>query len=478
MLALAPARTGRPLTVPPALLPLALGLVALGGSGPNPGLALLSAVALIAGTVLLWRPGESPILLFIFGCQWVQTSIAIHHASWLGLTVSELAPFGGDQDSAIGLSLAGLVVLAAGLRWGAGRWRRQHGDDARRSALSVPIRSWFHLYAAASGIGAVAAMSVSAVPGLAQPLLALANLKWAFYFMLATAAFVRGQGGHPMFLAAFCFELASGLGGFFSDFKTVLLVTLFALGAAGTRLSVGRGLGIGALAALLLALGIVWSSIKGDFRAFVAAGEATQAVNVDYAARTTKLVELVAGLDEAALADGADRLLRRLSYVEFFGVVLDTVPRLVPHESGAIWWDAVTRPFMPRLLFPDKTVIDDTQRTNVYTGGLAGTSDATSISLGHIAESYIDFGTTGMMAPLLLSGVLYGWIYRRLHDWSAAHGQLGMATATTILYGAAFLDSSITKSFGGVMVSLIVAWLVVAVAVPRCCPWLVADGSD
>ena len=88
---------------------------------------------------------------------------------------------------------------------------------------------------------------------------------------------------------------------------------------------------------------------------------------------------------------------------------------------------------MPRLLFVDKDVIDDTARTNLYTGGLAGSSEGTSISLGYVAEAYIDFGTFGMFAALLAIGLLYGAIYRVLSRWHRSRGLLGIAVATAVL---------------------------------------------
>ena len=76
-----------------------------------------------------------------------------------------------------------------------------------------------------------------ATPGLAQLLLAVAGLKWAFFFMLGYAALPRAVGGGVYFAAAFVIELALGFGGYFSDFKTVIFFTLFAAYASGVRVS-------------------------------------------------------------------------------------------------------------------------------------------------------------------------------------------------------------------------------------------------
>jgi hypothetical protein len=280
------------------------------------------------------------------------------------------------------------------------------------------------------------------MPGLTQPMLALAALRWAFFFMLALAYFAHGRGRGPLFPIAFLLELATGIGAYFADFRTVLFVTLFAALASGVRASPKALLGSGVLAAGAVALGIVWTAVKGEYRAFVSGGEAAQIVTVDYTSRLTKLYELVANLDLNALTSAADQFLRRLSYVEFFSVALLYVPAYLPHTLGAILWDAIIRPFMPRLMFVDKDEIDDTARTNLYTGGLAGTSEGTSISLGYVAEAYIDFGAVGMFAALLAIGLFYGAIYRVLSRWRHSRGLLGVAMATAVLASVGALENS------------------------------------
>ena len=239
----------------------------------------------------------------------------------------------------------------------------------RKAALSQPIKRWFQLYALAWVVSFVALSFAWIMPGLSQPMIALSGMRWVFFFMLGVACFTQGKGFAGLFLAAFAFELAAGLGTYFADFKTVFVITFFAALASGTRVSSRALLGAGVLALLVVALAIVWTAVKGEYRVFVSGGQAAQIVAVDLGSRLAKLYELAANLDVEALTGAFDHLLRRLTYVEFFGVVLTYVPAYIPHTLGAILWDAIIRPFMPRLLFVDKEVIDDTARTNLYTGG-------------------------------------------------------------------------------------------------------------
>jgi hypothetical protein len=478
---LKPLEIPRPVGPPwPALLSIALGIFLFGGIGPHMALAALSVLVLVVGMTLLWRPGESPILLLIFGYQWMQASIPIFKGNWLGLGLNDISERHlGDMDTAIALTLVGLASLALGIRWGAGPRRVDLQMTARHVALSQPISRWFLLYVVGSGVAAFSLAFAWTVPGLSQPMLALASIKWAFFFMLAYATFVRASGINLLFATAFAIELAQGVGGFFSDFKTVFFFTLLAGGASGKRISLPVMFGLCSIVALLTVFGIVWTAVKDDYRKFVSGGDsATQFVTSDYGTAIAKLGDLIGELDSESLTKATNGMLNRLTYVEYFGIAIGYVPRILPHEGGALMWDAIRRPFMPRVLFSDKSAIDDTERTNLYTGGAAGNYYGTTISLGWIAETYIDFGEYLMMGAIFLIGYFYGRIYRWCLDGSGLRGSpLGFAFASSVLLSVLSLENSFTNSFGGIVVSVLVVWLIVNFAVPRWCPWLVPPVS-
>jgi hypothetical protein len=214
---------------------------------------------------------------------------------------------------------------------------------------------------------------------------------------------------------------------------------------------------------------MVWTAVKLDYRQFVSGGETAQIVTVAYRDRITRLAQMVGQLDGSDLADASESMLLRISYVDLFGVVLDRVPAALPHEDGALWRDAVTRPFMPRIFFPAKSTIEDSERTVYYTGiYLAGAEQGTSISIGYMGDSYIDFGAAGMMIPLFGFGLMLGGFYRGMIRLDHAR-LLGMSLATATIFGASLLESSITKTFGGLVVAMLVSWLVLRIA-PRYLP--------
>ena len=454
-----------------AVLSICSILVPFACIGPNSSLGIGAIATLAIGGILLWRPGESPILFFIFVYQWVQTSISLFPANWQGMPVAQFSGYNGDIEKAVTLSLISLIALALGARLGAGPIAPRYGAEARRTASLRPPLDWFLFYVAAFVVASAAQAFAWVVPGLSQPLLALASMKWAFFWMLAFATFLQRVNSIHYFLIAFAIEFVLGFGGYFSDFKTVIYFSLFAAIASGVRFSPQSLIGLAVVCSLLLVLALVWTAVKRDYRAFVRGGQNSQIVKTDYSTSVAKLADLASKLKENDITAAGNALLKRLSYVDFFGLVLDHVPRALPHEDGALWWDAMSRPFSPRLVFPEKGIIDDSVRTRKYTGlDVSGMKEGTSISIGYIAESYIDFGEFWMMAPIFLLGLFYGRIHRELLNNRRSSGVVGMALSTAILYVPAPLETSITKSFGGLVVALLVAWLIVRFVAPNLMP--------
>lgn len=463
---------------PAVILGVAAVILLSVGFGPNLNLALLSLAVLVVGCIVLWRPGETPFLCVTFCVHWLGASVAIFYANWLDLDILRASVFGGEISLATVLSLVGILFLAFGMRVGAGTWRPREAESALSIACAHPVSRWFGLYCIALAVSLTALAFMWVLPGLSQALLALAGLRWAFFFVLAYASFARGGVGGMYFPLAFAIELALGLGTYFSDFRTVFFFSIYAALASGLRLNARMQALLALLIVALVSFSIVWTGVKQEYRAFISGGQREQVVSVDYATRLGKLADLTGALDARAVEAGFDQILRRLSYVEYFSVVLVHVPAAIAHENGALLVDALTRPFLPRAFFPDKAVIDDTERTNLYTGGIAGVSEATSISIGYVGEAYIDFGTYGMMLALFGVGCGYGYGYRLLSRSKVAGSLVGMGLATAALQPIGFLETSFTKAAGGLAITLLVTWLFVKFLIPLCLRWVaMPDGG-
>jgi hypothetical protein len=436
------------------------------GFGPNALLALFALITLLSGFVLLWRVGETPILPFIFGFQWLQTSLGIFYGNWRDVNVDRLSPVSGNIELAIVLCLIGLLFLAVGMRLGMGRPYVAEVELARRTAQEQSQIKLFVMYVVAIGIAITSQLLAGAIPGLSQPLLVLASFKWAAFFMLTFATFSRPDTSRALWGVAFLTELLMSLGGYFSSFKFVLLFTLLALISAHIKLTVRKAIFGGFFAVVIIIVGVVWTAVKVEYRSFLSGGEASQLVVVDYQQSVDKLIDLISALDAEELNQATNEFITRIIYVDYFGAILNYVPNIVPHEEGGRWFDAITRPFMPRLFFPDKAVIDDSEATAKYTGlDIAGQQEGTTVSIGYMGDSYIDFGAFGMMAPIFGLGLLLGFIYRWLMLHPNSHGVLGMALSTALLLTtSSYLENSAASMFGAIIVSVLVNWFLITYA--------------
>lgn len=436
---------------------------------PNPVLTLASLGALTAAVVLLWRPAEPPILLFCAGYQWLQASVLLLYANVAGVRydqydLSGIALRASSWDMSLVkptlLTLVGVVALAWGMRRGAGRALPERATAGYADmATQLSHKKLLIACLATTLLGGVLSGVARVVPALTQPLLAGFAVHWVLVFVYTYVVLSRGRGygGLALLLA---FEVTIGLMSFFSEFKTVLVVMLMAALARrrllrGSHLAVATG-----VVALALLLGVVWSAIKVEYRSFLNQGTKEQTVTVSRADRIEEMARLVGDMTPEKFALGAELLMHRLTYVYFFGEVVDTVPQYLPYEYGALWGDAVYRALVPRLVDPSKSSIDDSERTATYTGlTLIGTDVGTSISLGYMAESYIDFGPVLMMLPIFLWGYAVGRVYRLLVTGPAATF-LGYGSATTlVLLNAAVLELSNAKMVAALVLTSVVLYL-------------------
>jgi hypothetical protein len=465
------------LAAPPAkpffILPVAIIAFMIFGFGPNILFALLHCVILVAGTFLLWRPGEPQILLFLFVFQWLQLAVTIFYANLRGATLVEFLRDYPGVEYAVLLAMVSLFFLAIGIRLGTGRHQWVQLATIQDTLRRIPPTRWLRLHLIVLLVSTGSKLLAGVIPGLSQPLLALADMKWGTFLIFTIATFSRSDGPRTIWLLLFGVEFAMSLGGYFSSFKFVFLYTLIALTAIGAQLKV-KHVVMGALVAgIMLLIGLYWTVIKVDYRQFVSGGEASQTVVVGKAQAIGKLIELASDVTGEELLNAVDELASRFSEIDMFSAVVTYVPSVVDHEWGKLWLDAILRPFMPRILFPSKAVIDESELTNHYTGlRIAGVREGTQISMGYIADSYIDFGEFGMMAMILLLGYFVGITYRWLINHSAGAGLIGAGLASATFIQLTSIGFSSAKLVGGIVVSLLIAAVLLGFVVPRYMRWL------
>ena len=464
---------GSPFIRLPGSVLLTFGVAAAAGLlTANPLLTAASILVLPVFATLLWRPGETPVLLFAVGFQWVQVTAKVFHADVLGIPVVQLA-FTQSVVDAVWLGLTGLVVLAVGVRLGLRLLREPTAQRARAEADALSVDRAFVLYAVCYVLAVVVEGAIGAGSALSQAGAGVEAIHWVAFFVFAYLALEQRQR-LLLLAAAVAFEFVAGIG-FFSGFKTVLFVSLIVYFTARPALRPSAVLSGAALVGVILVVGVAWTVVKPEYREFLNQGSGQQETVVSQDEATDMLIRLVSDLTLDDLVYGLDPLFTRVAYVDFFSLTLDYVPAVIPHEDGELWAGAVRHVLQPRLLFPDKPALSsDSERTMFYTGAHVA-DDGTSISIGYMGESYIDFGRIGMFAPIFLIGLLWGLIYAYFVR-NARSTLVGYAFATALLVQAYQFEIVGTKLLGGILAKFIVLALLLRFAEPVIWSWL--GGED
>ena len=474
-------RVSRGLGLSPQVIGLFLAISLVGIVTTNPLLTVASIAVFPFLIALTWTPGEPPVLPFVLVFHWLQATTRVFHANLVGVDVQDLVfypQFGtfADVETATWLTLAGLIVLAVGMRAAIHTLEPRGEEEGHREAELFSVHRVFWLYLVITFVVTALAGSVGYWSGLRQILLAVEQLKWAMYFLLGYLVFVRREG-YVYLLVAFATEFIAGIG-FFSEFKTVIFVSAITYFAARSRITVGTVVKGLVVVVVLGVMGAAWTVVKPEYREAVSGGSGRQGAVVDQGEQVSILVNLLSEVDREALGEGLEPLAARVAYVDFFGYALGYVPAIVPHENGALWGAALKHVATPRILFPSKPpIISDSEVTNRYTGlRVAGEEEGTSFSIGYMGESYIDFGPLWMFAPILLVGLWRGLMYR----FFLSHGgsQLtGFAFAVALFMSLYELEKATGKMLGGLLMRFIVLALLFRFAAPVVVRWLQGGGA-
>jgi hypothetical protein len=429
-----------------------LGMVGL--TTPNPVETFLGSLILPILFFLLWRPGELPVLLFAATFQFTQVFIPVIVANLAEETLNQ--DFGEELSWAFYLGSLSVLILAYGMKIGLGKlpviilFDKQ--DDLSKLSPTKLATAYFLSLGLSTFIGTVAFNEA----GLTQVLLALGSLHWLAVFLIAWVGF-RLPKFRFLFLAVTILEIIIGMTGFFSGFKFVLFMILVIYGGTNSRVIRLLRPQVLIILSLIILLTTYWQSIKNDYRGYVNLGGETQTVDVSLSDRLSYHANSISNFNSDNFGDGVTSGLSRLGYIRFFAGSIKTVPSIVPYQGGKLWGEAIFFSLVPRAIYPEKPIADDSVRTNLYSGiNVAGADKGTSISIGYVGESYIDFGVPLMFMPILLLGYFWGWLYRFISNCGSIP-LLGLAASTTILLQSAIsFESSNIKIFAGAVILLLV----------------------
>jgi hypothetical protein len=403
---------------------------------------------------LLDRPGMPAAAVYYLLWLWVEAAVRLLLAFIDGESMGD-GMYGWPVYRAFWYSMAGLVVFALMLRV-ALRGVRPPTDDKLDEHLDWKPSSLFWLFLATSVLSGATSFAESLSPGLAQPLGAVGGLKYVVLFVLF-ATVVSTSRGIEWLLAALAIEVVIGFSGFFSSFKEVFIVLVLAALAVRVTLRIGNMIGGIAAIALLLSLSLFWTAVKSEYRYVVSGYSGAQVVTVSIPERAGLLLHKAVNPGEIDWGLAIDQLLRRIAYIDYFGAVIGYTEVAPEPESLGRWRDALEHVSKPRFLFPDKAVLDDTEVFGRYVReGADEEHIGTSISIGYLAENFIDFGFPGRLLPVAAMGLLLGgmlrYIMTRRVAWMVREG-FAIALVLALVTG---MELSLSKFLGGTIIAFVV----------------------
>jgi hypothetical protein len=453
--------------------------VAAPASG-SPMLVLASGFALSVTVLLLWRPGQVPVLLLPAVYQWSQVAVRPIQSAISGVAASSFSTYGETLDGAALFGLAAIVSLAVGMRMGSGARRGAGLPDPARSTQGWPQRNVMLLCFGAMAAGhALTAASRFAGPAR-QILSGLGSINLAGLFLLAYWCLVMRKA-YAYLALALVFEIVVGMTGFFADFRGAILAAFLALIAARPRLRLGGVVLTTAVVAAAIFIASFWSIVKVEYRPFLNGGTGAQVVVQPLENRLEYLAHAAGTITGTELSEGFGRLVDRQSYIDYLALTLERVPLVLPHEHGARLAATATHVLTPRIFFPNKPPTpNDTDVTAYYTGLPFNLGDTnTSISIGYLGELYIDFGFFGALAACLLLGVGVGRAFSFIRDWPGAPISVNYALAVMFAVPLCAFETALIKLVGGVLMSLAAAIAIQRFLVPAVLRRLrIADRSE
>jgi len=387
--------------------------------------------------------------------QWLQVTMKLLIANFLSINLEtpQLVEFGNNVKLQVSettplamlLGLSCVLAISFGFRVLGPRIKNFHLQIGGLSSQRLAI-IYFCLWLVSLLAGPYAG------GGFAQFLIVLGWMRFVPLTLLAFQWLSRSSGSLWLF-AVIATEVVTGFLGYFSGFRNVFFilgVAVLTLRNALERRAI-KSLFVGFIAVLIL--GSFWTAIKPAYRIALNLGSTKQAVEIGVSNQIELLITMAGHFGFDSFKEGFFGLLVRISYIDYLEDVLRRVPASVPFQDGALWGEAFSN-LKPRILFPDKGVLaSDSERTMAFTGhNLASTQEGTSISVGYVADGYIDFGMSGTLIVSILLGLLYGLMARhivslnRTHEFSAT-----IAVLVVLYFPVQQFEVSNVKLLGGII---------------------------
>lgn len=402
----------------------------------NDWIAGASILTLLVGMKLVSTGDRLFVLPVAFAFHWLQTSIGLMYLTFTGRAVPTVEL--SDYRPMVLVGLGCCLALAAGIRLGLSL-RPAPDPSHARPGFAFGFGLLITLYIVTVVLqGSLAALAPD-YPSLRQIIVSFDTARLGILFLILRRL-CSPTPRWGLFALVVSIEIVLGITGFFAGFREPVVLAVLAVLEIFDRRNNRHWLAIGVGGVAAVMLGLLWMSIRTEYRKEYVEVDKFQASR---SARVERIGSLTSGFINSESTDlwrATDTLVDRLWTVYYPALALSRVPRVLPHTHGAIVGAAMVHIVTPRVFFPNKAELpSDSDEVRKYSGVyVAGRETNTSIAFGYAPEAYIDFGIPWMFVPVFLFGVAVGFLYGLFRQliW---HRELFVAFATVTFWLTVYL---------------------------------------
>lgn len=438
-------------------------------------------VAFAAGGMMPWvlvsiigiRTMPAPVLYLLL-YQWMQIFGRLVQATIDGEALRS-GLFGPNVERAYWYMMVSVVVLACMFRLCLSNMAKPTLAD-RLIQYEWRPNDLLAMYVGGLVLSTGSIYGIWIIPALTQQFEALARVKALALFVVFNTILVTGTG-RKMLVGIVAMEIFIGFSGLLADFRGVFIFLALAALAARIRWTGMMSIAAVVWIAMLLGLALFWTSVKAEYRLVATGSDDSQNVKVELSERLGYLGGRALSVGQTDWGDAAYTLLARLAYVDIFSSVI-TIAEVSPERGsfGRQWTEAIEHVLKPRVLFPDKAPLSDTE---VYMRLAHGSVSeemrlGTSISVGYISENFADYGFPGMLVGIAALGLAMGGICRFFMTRRRLPLVLreGIVVAYVFTIGRDGVEISLPKILGGSLMFFLVYAILVRFAFPSVLRWL------
>lgn len=151
-------------------------------------------------------------------------------------------------------------------------------------------------------------------------------------------------------------------------------------------------------------------------------------------------------------------IFERTSLIQVLALAIDTVPHKLPYLMGGTY-AMIPKLLVPRIFWPDKPRgTYPTEVMGVYLGiQTEGGTDVTGISVGSVAEGWLNFGWLGLAGAGAFFGLLFGWPASLTRSLEPHH--LGWLLWCFLLVTCIDMEHSLPEKFVMISQSVLVVFI-------------------